>query len=441
VSTRAPPPGPGRLAAAFRALRHRDFRLFFAGQSVSLIGTWMQQVATGWLIWRLTGSALALGLVAFATQLPTFLIAPFAGVLADRWSRHRMVLATQIAGMLQAVLLAGLVFAGVIQVWHLFVLAVFLGVVSGFDVPARQALFVELVGADSLANAIALNATMFNAARLVGPAIAGFLIAGLGEGPVFALNAASYLAVIWSLLAMRVGRRGPPAGDPAVLRHLLEGLRYATGFAPIRAALTVLGIVSLVGMPYAVLLPVFASDVLGGGPGTLGLLMSSSGVGALAGALYLASRTTVRGLGRVIALAAALFALGLVAFSLSRSTALSCGVLLFTGFGVMVFTASINTVLQTIVEEDKRGRVISLYVAAFMGMGTFGTLAAGALASRLGAPLTVALGGSAVGLAAAWFARQLPALREEVQPIYRRLGILPEVAGGLQTASELRPRA
>jgi MFS family permease len=451
VSRAAPAPDPPRagrrrgrerhpLATAFRSLGSRNFRLFFAGQGISLVGTWMQQVAMGWLIWRLTASPLALGAVGFATQLPTLVLSPLGGVLADRHPRHRIVLVAQLGGMLQAAVLAALVLTGAVQVWHLLALALALGVVTGFDVPARQALFVELVGKGALANAIALNATLFNAARLVGPAIAGFLVAAVGEGPVFALNAVTYVAVIASLLALRLParRREPAQGD--VLANLRAGLRYALGFAPIRAALAVLAFVSLVGMPYSVLMPVFAGEVLGGGARALGLLMASAGTGALAGALYLASRTSVVGLGRVIVLAAAAFGAGLLAFSLSRSLPLSCALLLVVGFGVMVFTASINTVLQTVVEEDKRGRVISLYVMAFMGMGTFGTLAAGALASRVGAPATVAAGGAAVLLAAAWFARRLPVLRREIRPVYVRLGIIPEVAAGLQTASELRPR-
>lgn len=436
-----PATSAGRLRAAFRALEHRDFRLFAGGQAVSLIGTWMQQVAMSWLVWRLTGSALALGAIGFATQLPAFVLAPVAGVLADRWSRHRMVVVLQALLMAQAVLLAVLTLTGLVQLWHLLALATILGVLSGFEIPARQAFFVELVGPQALSNAIALNATIFNGARLVGPAIAGLLVAALGEGPVFLLNAASFLAVLASLLAMRVAPRTAPRGRADVLRNLREGVGYAWAFPPMRTALLVLAIVSLVGMPYAVLLPVFASDVLGGDARTLGLLMSSAGLGALAGALYLASRTTVRGLGRVIAGAAIVFGVDLLCLSISRSIPLSCAILALTGFSVITFTASINTVLQTITDDDKRGRVVSLYVTAFMGMGTFGTLGAGVVASRLGAPGAVALGGLAVLVTAAWFARLLPEMGRQIRPVYVRLGIIPEMAAGIQTASELRPKA
>lgn len=429
------------LSRTLRALRHRNFRLYFTGQAISITGTWMQQVAMSWLVYRLTGSSVALGLVAFASNLPSFLLAPFAGVLADRWSRYRMVVTTQVLSLLQASVLATLVLTGVVEVWHVIALAAFLGTVNGFDVPARQSLLVELVnGPEDLANAIALNSSMFNGARMVGPAIAGVLIGVAGEGLAFALNAASYVAVIGGLLSMDVPPPRPAEGRPPVLRTLAEGFRYAFGFPPIRAILIVLALVSLLGMPYTVLLPVFATEVLGGGPHTLGFLVSAAGLGALSAALYLASRSTVRGLGRVIVVAASLFGAGLVAFALSRTTWLSLGLLLVTGFGVMATTASINTVLQTIVDDDKRGRVMSLYTMAFMGMAPFGGLLAGTLASRIGAPGTVLLGGVATLATALAFAYRLPSLREDVLPIYRRLGIIPEVATGLGTATELRPR-
>ncbi|HEX7119862.1 MAG TPA: MFS transporter [Longimicrobiales bacterium] len=429
------------VSRTLRALRHRNFRLFFFGQSISLIGTWMQQVAMSWLVYRLTESAFILGMVTFVGNIPSFLIAPIAGVLADRWNRHRMVVATQTLSMVMAAALAALVLAGVVRVWHILVLAGLLGVVNGFDVPARQSLLVRLVdGPADLANAIALNSSMFNGARLVGPAVAGVLVGVVGEGPVFAINAASYLAVIGSLLAIDLGEWTPTAGRPSVLSTLREGFRYGFGFAPIRSILLLLALLSLVGMPYLVLMPVFASDVLHGGPDMLGFLMGSAGFGALAGALYLASRTTVRGLGRMIGISTTLFGAGLIAFSRSGTPWLSMALLFVTGYGMMVTTASMNTVLQTLVDEDKRGRVMSLYTMAFMGVAPIGALAAGSLASRIGAPATVLLGGLAVILAAFWFRRRLPALREQVRPIYERLGILPEVARGLQSATELRPK-
>ncbi len=429
------------VARTLRALRHRNFRLFFVGQGVSLVGTWMQQVAMSWLVYRLTGSAFVLGMVMFVGNIPSFLLAPIAGVLADRWDRHAMVVATQVLSMLQAAALAALVLAGVVQVWHVLALAGVLGVVNGFDVPARQSLLVRLVdGPGDLANAIALNSSMFNGARLVGPAVAGVLIGVVGEGPVFAVNALSYLAVIGSLLAIDPLAQATPSSTPSVLRTLREGFAYALGFAPIRSILALLALLSLVGLPYLVLMPVFASDVLGGGPHTLGFLMGAAGLGALAGALHLASRTTVRGLGRMIGSSATLFGAGLIAFSFSRAAWLSMALLLLTGFGMMVTTASMNTVLQTLVDEDKRGRVMSLYTMAFMGVAPIGALAGGWIANRVGAPAAVFLGGVAVIAAAAWYARRFPALREEVVPIYERLGILPEVASGLQTATELRPK-
>jgi len=430
------------IAHVFRALRHRDYRLFFIGQGISLIGTWMQQVAMSWLVYRLTGSAFALGAIAFASQFPTFLLAPIAGVVADRYRRHRIVVTTQSLALLEASTVAALVLTGTVQVWHLIALSAVLGTVNAFDIPARQSLVVKLVqGPDDLANAIALNSSMFNMARLIGPAIAGVLIGVVGEGPVFAINAASYIAVLTSLFRMSVAKEERPEPQARALSHMREGFRYAFGFPPIRSILTLLALTSLLGMPYVVLLPVFASEVLGGGPQTLGFLMSAAGLGALSGALYLASRSSVRGLSRVIVIAVTVFGLGLIAFSQSRWQPLSIALLLVTGFGMMVQSASINTVLQTIVDEDKRGRVMSLYAMAFMGMSPFGSLLAGTLASRIGAPATVMLGGMACLGAAAWFYSRLPTIRELVRPIYIRLGIIPEVATGLQSATELRPKA
>lgn len=395
-----------------------------------------------WLVYRLTGSALILGMVTFVANIPSFVISPLAGVLADRWDRRRIVLITQSLSMLEATVLTTLVLTGVVQVWHILLLAGLLGIVNGVDVPARQSLLVRLVdGPTDLANAIALNSSMFNGARLVGPAIAGVLIGAVGEGPVMAINAVSYLAVIGSLLAIDIGPSATPSADrPSVLSTLHEGFRYALGFAPIRSVLALLAFLSLVGMPYLVLMPIFARDVLGGGPRMLGFLMGAAGCGALTGALYLASRTTVRGLGRMIGLCSTVFGIGLVAFSRSSTAWISLPLLVVTGFGMMVTTASMNTVLQTIVDEDKRGRVMSLYAMSFLGVAPFGGLLAGSLASRIGAPNTVLLGGVAVILAAQWFRLRLPALAEDVRPIYERLGILPEVATGLQTATELRPK-
>lgn len=417
------------LAHSFRALRHRNFRLFLGGQIVSLAGTWMQQVALSWLVYRLTRSPLLLGLVGFAGQIPSLLLAPVAGVWADRGNRRRIVIATQALAMLQALLLAALVLSGHVSIGHVLALSVLLGLVNGVDVPTRQAFLVEMVtGRDDLANAIALNSSVFNAARLVGPAVAGFMIGLVGEGAVFLLNGLSYIAVIGALCAMRIRPRPRPAGPRETLRDTLtEGFRYAFGFPPIRALLLLVAVVSLMGVPFTVLMPVFATDILHGGPRTLGMLMASSGVGALFGALYLAGRPTVRGLGQVILLAVLVFGVSLVGFGLSGRLWLSMAALLTAGFGMMVQMASSNTILQTIVDDDKRGRVMSFYSMAFLGMVPFGSLLAGLLASRIGAPRTVALGGAACVAAGALFARALPALRAQVRPIYVRLGIVPEV--------------
>ncbi len=430
-----------RVRVSLRALRHRNLRLFFAGQGVSLVGTWMQHVAISWLVYELTGSALALGLIGFANQFPIFIVAPFAGALGDRWSRYRMVVMAQIAAMMQAVVLAALVLTGAVQVWHLVALSAVAGLISGVDIPVRQALLVRLVkGQEDLPNAIALNSSMFNSARLVGPAVAGVLIGWVGEGPVFVVNAVSYLCVLGALAAIRLeGKPAEPAGP--VLQNIAQGFAYAFRFVPIRDLLTLLTLVSLVGVPYVVLLPVFARDILGGGASTLGLLTSCAGFGAVIGALSLASRNTVVGLGRVIVRGSTLFGVTLVAFAFSEILWLSCVLLVASGFAVMVVTASINTMLQTLVEEDMRGRVMSLYTVAFIGMSPIGSLAGGAIAGRVGAPLAVAFGGLACLALALWFRRRLAPLREIVYPVYERMGILPEVARGLHTATTFRPKS
>lgn len=428
----------GGLARGLRALRHRNFRLFLGGQIVSLTGTWMQQVALGWLVYRLTRSPLLLGLVGFAGQIPSLFLAPLAGVWADRWNRHRMVVATQALSMLQALLLALLVLGGAVRIWHVLALSLFAGLVNAVDVPARQSLLVQLVGGrDDLPNAIALNSSTFNAARLVGPTVAGVLIARLGEGLVFLVNGLSYVAVIVALFAMRLPPPvGPPAARGSVWPTLKEGLRYVTGFAPIRSILLLVALVSLAGVPYTVLMPVFAGDVLRGDAHTFGFLMGAVGVGALAGALLLAARRSVRGLGRLVAVATAVFGAALLGFSWSRHLATSLPLLFGCGFGLMVQMAASNTILQTLVDDDKRGRVMSFYAMAFMGTLPLGSLLAGALATRMGVPATLRLGGVLCLIGAAAFARALPALRAEVRPIYVRLGIVPEVATGLQHASE-----
>jgi MFS family permease len=427
------------LKFALRALRHRNYRLFFGGQSISLIGTWMTRVATAWLVYRLTHSALLLGVVSFAGQLPTFVFAPFAGVWVDRLNRHRVLMVTQALAMLQSLSLAALAFPGIITVPEIIALGAFQGLINAFDMPARQAFVIQMVeDKQDLGNAIALNSSMVNMARLIGPSFAGIIIAAAGEGFCFLIDGLSYLAVIASLIAMRALQPQMRSKRASVFHELREGWDYVSSFAPVRSILLLLALVSLVGMPYTVLMPIFAAGVLHGGPHTLGFLMAASGVGALAGAASLASRKSVRGLGKMIPIAAGVFGAGLIGFSLSRAFWLSLLLLLAAGFGMMTQMASSNTILQTIVSDERRGRVMSYYTMAFVGMTPFGSLFAGSLASRIGAPATVLISGACCGAGALWFSSRLKELRKLVRPIYVKLGIVPEVAAGLQAASSLR---
>jgi len=419
-----------------RALRHRNYRLFFSGQTVSLVGTWITRIATSWLVYRLTHSVFLLGVVGFFGQIPTLVLAPFAGVLVDRWNRHRILVVTQVLSMLQSAALAALTFAGIITVADILVLQVVQGVINAFDTPARQAFVVEMVSdrAD-LPNAIALNSSMVNASRIIGPSIGGVLIAIAGEGWCFSLDAISYLAVIASLMAMRLEQSPPRTAETRLLDELRSGLRYVSTFLPVRDSLFLLALVATMGMPYTVLMPAIAVNVLHGGPHTLGYLMTASGVGALAGAFYLASRRTVLGLGRVIVTATAAFGAGLVAFSFSRQLWLSLLVLPVVGGGMMVEMASTNTILQTIVEDDMRGRVMSFYTMAFLGTAPLGSLLAGVVADHIGPMRTITLGGVACVIAAAVFALRLPSLRAHVRPIYVERGILAaaEIDGGVKS--------
>ncbi|MGB7131639.1 MAG: MFS transporter [Candidatus Sulfotelmatobacter sp.] len=422
-----------------RALRHRNYRLFFGGQGISLIGTWMTRVATGWLVYRLTGSAFLLGLVSFAGQIPVLFLGPFAGVWVDRWNRHRVLLVTQTLSMLQSFGLAALALAKIITVNEVILLNLFQGAVNAFDMPARQAFVIEMVEQpEDLGNAIALNSSLVNAARLIGPSIAGIIIALVGEGYCFLVDGGSYLAVIASLLAMVVTVRQRERVHGSVLSELSEGWSYIRGFRPIWWILLLLALISLVGMPYTTLMPIFAGRILHGGAHTLGFLMGATGVGALIGAVRLAARRSVLGLGRVIPMTAAGFGASLIAFSLSRHQWLSMLLLVVTGFCFMQQMASSNTILQTIVEDKKRGRVMSFYSMAFQGVAPFGSLIAGAAASRIGAPLTLMIGGAICIVGAGVFASQLPVLRRIVHPIYVRMGVIPEVATGIQAASALQ---
>jgi MFS family permease len=408
-----------RTRSLLRALRSRNYRLFIAGQGISLIGTWMQQVAMSWLVYRMTGSAMLLGIVGFTSQIPSFLMAPVAGVLADRWEKRGLLLATQSLALTQAALLAIIVLTGVVQIWQIILLSLFLGIVNAFDIPIRQSFVVQMVDSrEDLGNAIALNSSMVNGARLIGPTIAGLLVASVGEGVCFAINSASYLAVIAALAAMRVTPLPPRLQRHNILHELREGVRYAFDFKPIRSILLLLALVSLMGMPYSVLIPVFASEVLHGNSHTYGFLMTAAGSGAFAGAFYLASRRSVLGLGMVIVRAAILFGIGISVFAVSTIFTLSMVSLVVAGFGAMTLVASSNTIIQTIVDEDKRGRVMSFFTMAFIGMTPFGSLIAGTLAGSIGAKETVLAGGMCCLAGGLIFFRQLPLLRKIIRPIY-----------------------
>ena len=420
-----------RWATTLRALRHRNFQLFFSGQLISLIGTWMQNVAQAWLVYRLTRSALLLGAVGFSSQIPVLLFAAIGGTTADRSDRRRLVVATQVTSMTLAAILAWLTLSHRVHVWHIFVLATLLGVVNAFDIPGRQSFLIDMVGREDLMNAIALNSSIFNGARMIGPAVAGILIPKIGEGGCFAANAISYVAVIAGLLLMRV-QCPLRSNTSSLLADIVEGFRWANSVKVIRALLLLIGLISLVGMPYTVLMPVFADKILHGGARALGVLMGATGVGALFGALTLASRTGVKGLGRLAAWSCGGFGIGLILFSFSRWFWLSAVLLLPVGYSVMLQMASTNTLIQTMVPDELRGRVMALYSMMFMGMAPFGALLGGALAHRMGAPATVAVGGVACVLGAIWFGRELPMLRIEA----RRMIVAQGLAGG-EPAQEL----
>jgi MFS family permease len=407
------------------------------GQSLSLIGTWMQRLAIGWLAYKLKNSALILGLVAFSGQIPALFLMPLCGVAADSYNKHRILIITQVLAMAQALVLAVLVMNGNITIWYLIALNICLGIINSLDMPTRQAFLVEMIDNENdLSNAIALNSSMVNFARLAGPSLAGFIVAALGEGICFLVNAVSYLAVIVSLLLIRtVPKVSPQKASP--WQQLKKGLVYSFSFAPIRYIILLLSLVSLTAIPYMVLMPIYAKDILHGGPKTLGFLMSSAGIGALIGAIYLASRKSVLGLGKVIVVATCLFGAALVIFSFSRTVWLSQLLILLAGMGMMIHMAASNTVLQTIVTDDMRGRVMSLYATAFMGIAPFGSLLAGGLAQKIGAPGTLIIGGTICIAAAAAFAYKLPTIRKLARPIYIEKGIIPQVGKGLQTASQL----
>ena len=407
------------------ALRSRNYRLFFGGQGISLIGTWMTQIATVWLVYHITNSAFMLGVVGFTSQIPNFLLTPFGGVFADRFPRRRILVTTQILSMVQSLTLAALALSNTIEIWHIIGLSLFQGTISAIDAPARQVFVTELIERkQDLPNAIAINSTMFNGARLIGPAIGGLLIARVGEGYCFLIDGLSYIAVIIALLAMRLKPKSIPVADGNPLQKIKEGFTYAFGCPPIRAILLLSCLVSLMGMQYTVLVPVVANTILKGDAQTLGFLLGASGVGAVAGGIYLATRTTVVGLGKLVVIGPAILGIGLITFALSRFLPLSLLAMLTIGLGVILQVAAGNTIVQTIVEDDKRGRVMSLYTMSFLGITPFGSLLGGSLADRIGATPTLIIAGSACILGSIFFSKQLPPLKKIVHEIYRRKGIL-----------------
>ncbi|HWR13763.1 MAG TPA: MFS transporter [Terriglobales bacterium] len=414
-----------RIKLVFRALRHRNFQLFFSGQLISLVGTWMQNIAQAWLVYRITGSSLALGSIGFVSQIPVFIAAPIGGTIADRYNRHKLVIGTQISSMVLALILAALTLTGTIQLWHIFVLSALLGFVNGIDIPARQSFMVEMVGKEDLMNAIALNSSMFNGARIIGPAIAGVLVAAIGEGWCFFVNGVSYIAVIVGLLMMQVTPHRVIAQSSPV-KHIIEGFQFVRGAIAIRDLLLLLGVVSLVAMPYAVLMPIFADRILHGGAKGLGILMGATGVGALLAALSLAARSGTRGLGRLIGYAAFGFGASLILFSLSRSFWLSVALLIPVGYGMMLETTTSNTLIQVMVPDELRGRVLAVYTMMFMGMAPLGSLFAGGVADKIGAPLTLAIGGIVCMAAAGVFLSRLPKFRISA----RQMVVAQGLAGG-----------
>jgi MFS family permease len=414
------------LSHAWRALRHRNFRLFFGGQSISLIGTWMTRVATSWLVYRLTKSPLLLGSVGFAGQIPTFLLAPFAGVIVDRIDRRKVLVWTQALAMVQSLLLAWLTLAHRINIAEILILSAFQGVINAFDMPGRQSFMIRMVeDREDLSNAIAINSSMVNTARLIGPSLAGLLIAVTNEGWCFFVDGVSYVAVIASLLSMRLSHEAIEHHGATMVQQLREGWNYVALSLPIRSILLLFALISLMGWPFMVLMPIFAAQVLHGGPHTLGFLMGAVGVGSLTSALLLVVRRSVRGLLKIIPIGAVVFGAGLVAFGLSRSQWLSMAMMLVTGFGMMQGVTTSNTILQTLVDEKMRGRVMSYYTMAFVGMAPFGSLLAGALANAIGAPRTVIVSGAACIAGGAWFSTRVGPIRKEMRPIYERLGIVP----------------
>lgn len=430
-------PGRGRLKLMFRALKYKNYRLFVGGQSLSLIGTWLQMVALTWLVYQLTNSALMLGIVGFSGQLPMFIVSPFAGVFADRWNRHKMLLLTQSLALVQALILSFLVFTNLIEIWQIIVLSIFLGMINAFDMPIRQAFLKDMIEGhtEDVGNAIALNSSMVNAARLVGPSIAGILIATVGEGWCFLVNSISFLAVVISLLKMEIHFVPHPAKELKVFTELKEGFKYTFNFPPIKYLILLLASVSIMSTSITLLAPVIAKKYLLGGADTYGFLIAAFGSGALISAIYLLNKKNVLGLGRLIGVAVFIFGISMILLGFSRMFLLSLFIMLTAGSGMMLHLASTNTLLQTISEESKRGRVMSFYTMGFRGMSPFGSIIAGGLGSLIGAPATLLISGFICVTGSALFFRKLPAIRPLVKPIYENLGILPQLAEGVQSAA------
>ena len=411
---------------AWSALRHRNFRLFFCGQSISILGTWMTRLATGWLVYRLTHSALLLGVVGFSSQIPAFLLAPFAGVWIEQMDRRKLLVWTQAIAAIQSLAIAALTLAHRINIAEIIALSALQGLVNGFDIPGRQSFLVQMVDdRKDLTNAIAINSSMANGGRLIGPAIAGLVVAAFGEGWCFLIDGLSYLPVIASLVAMRLPPRPPAPAKTTMLHQMLVGWDYVRNFPPIRTLLSLFALVSLMGYPYATLLPIFAGQVLHGGPNTLGWLTAASGVGALTSGISLTLRRSPANLTWMIAIAASLFGVSLILFGLSHWLWPSLLLMFFIGFGMLQAASACNTVVQTLVPEDKRARVMGYYTMAFVGSAPFGSLLAGSLAHWVGAPLTVIFTGACVLAASLWFAFQLPRIHAIIHPMYREMGLLP----------------
>ncbi|MHB8084958.1 MAG: MFS transporter [Dehalococcoidia bacterium] len=418
---------PGAFAHVFRALRGRNYRLFFIGQGISLIGTWMQQVAMSWLVYSLTNSPFLLGVVAFSSTIFSFILAPFTGVLVDRLNRHRIVIITQSLSMVQALALTAVVMTGNAAVWNLILLSAILGIINAVDMPTRQSFVIEMVdNKEDLSNAIALNSSLFNSARLIGPSVAGILVATIGEGLCFLTNGLSFIAVIACLLAMKITPKPTGIAQPDFFKGMKEGLNYAFGFAPIRNIILLLSFASLVIMPYTVLLPVFASQILKGGASILGFLTTAAGVGALVGAIYMATRKSVVGIVKILVIASLIFGVGLIMLSFTRVLWLSLIAMSLAGFGMVVTMASCNTFLQSIADDDKRGRVMGFYVMAFMGLAPFGSLLYGGLASSIGTPTTLLCGGGLYLAGVLIFAWRFSSVRAVIRDAYRKKGIISE---------------